>query len=154
MPAAAKKKAPRVMDDARAVLDLVSRVAVAFERMRGDDDDDDDDDRATQYERARDEALADVLDGSEEAQSILAAVLTHRAKSKELHKKIASGNADASAEAAVILRALAAHSQAESVRSLMESPDLGHVLNIEETGEDETMPHEWGDDDDGGGDDD
>jgi hypothetical protein len=139
----------RQAEQVRDALHLVTRIADAFDALRGEDVTE----RESQkYQAEREDALADVLDNSEEAQALLATVLTHRAKSKELHKKIAEGNADASAEAAVILRGLAAHSQAESVRSLMESPDLGHIFNVSESlDDDETMPSEW-DDDDGGGD--
>jgi len=149
----AKKKAERVTsaktrDQVSDALHLVTRIADAFDALRGEDEHDDE--ATHEHQQERDDALADVLDGSEEAQAVLATVLTHRAKSKELHKRIANGDAEASAEAAVILRALAAHSQAESVRSLMESPDLGHVFNVSEAGEDETMPEEW--DEDGGDD--
>jgi len=126
MPATAK---------AREVLDIFDRIAAVFEEDREPDPE----------EETRDDVLADVLDMSEESQAVLAAALCTRAP--KLAKKTQDGDEEAAALSAVILRALAAHTQAEAVRGLMDSPDLSQFVNVEE---DETMPPEWDDQDEGG----
>lgn len=110
---------------AREVLDIFERIAAAFDGHRDDQDDDQDDDQG----ETRDDVLADILDASEEAQAQLAAALTVRAV-KVAAK--AQNDDEAAALGAVILRALAAHTQAEAVRGLMDSPDLSSFVNVSE----------------------
>jgi hypothetical protein len=114
------------------VLDVVERIAAAFERAREAEDDEDGgrEDAAAD----RDELLAEVLDESEEAQAVLAAALSFLAGT--LAGKVQDGDEEAAALAAVVLRSLSAHSQAEAVRSLMESPDLSQFVNVSEDDDD------------------
>jgi len=123
-----QEKVESAVQTGHNVVELIERVRDAF---AGDAESDEGD------EGDREEALADVLDASEEAQAQLAAALS--VKATELASYAASNqgldNEDA-ALAAVILRALSAHTQAEAVRSMMESPDLSSFVNVEEDLED------------------
>ena len=107
--------------------------------LQGPADDDQGDDQA-------DETTAEILDLSETTQLALVAALSERAQT--LIKSISDGDKEASAEAAVILRALASHSSAELLRQLTEAPELAELLGA---APDETMPPEW-DEDEGAGD--
>jgi len=134
MPSAARDP----IETARGALDIFERIRDAF----GDDDQGNEE---TEGNSEREEVLADVLDASEEAQAQLAAALTVRGL--DVAQK-AHADDEAAALAAVILRALAAHTQAEAMRSLIDAPDLSQFVNVHA---DETMPHDWGEE--GGGDD-
>ena len=136
--------AKKVVEAIEAGEALLERIEDVFDALREEIEDPKE---QAEAEEARDETIAELLDESEQAQAQLAASLTQRARS--LHKKILAGDHEASALGAVIPRSLAAHSQAESFRTLMESPDLSQLVNVTE--DDETMPPEW---DEGGGDDD
>lgn len=116
----------------------------------------DDDDHSPETEARR----AVVLAFSEQAQAALAADLTARAMHLlGLHdddEAAVRDTAEHYAEKAIILRALAAHAQAETIAELASGPDLIDVMAGAEEGEgpgvytDETMPDEWNDE--GGGD--
>jgi len=138
-------KAERTKDALDEVDAITARVRETFDRLRGLRASTDDPDEAG-AEEERDELLADILDRSEEAQAVLASSLA--GASASLPARIHGGDNEAAALAGVILRALAAHAQAEAIRGLMESPDLSQFVQVEE---DETMPPEWdgGDDDRG-----
>ncbi len=136
---ATAKKVREVLDEVEHAVD---RIAGIWGKLRGDELGDDD---QAEAESERDDLLAEILDESEEAQALLAASLGYRVA--KVAEKINDGDDEATALGAVILRALAAHSQAEAVRGLMESPDVSQFVNI--TDDDDA------DDDDGqGGDDD
>jgi len=123
------------------VLGLVERVADVWESLRGEPEGDDDQGAA---ESEREDLLAEILDESEEAQAKLAAALA--TTSGALAEKVQTGDAEAAALAAVVLRALAAHTQAEAIRGLMESPDISQFVNVSEA------PDDLEEYDDGGGD--
>jgi len=123
-----QEKVESAVQTGHNVVELIERVREAF---AGDADSDEGD------EGDREEALADVLDASEEAQAQLAAALS--VKARELADYAADNRGldnESAALAAVILRALSAHTQAEAVRSMMESPDLSSFVNVEEDLED------------------
>jgi hypothetical protein len=113
-------------------------------------DDDQDDTAETEARRAV------VLAFSEQAQAALAADLAARALELLSQKAGPDAAAEHYAEKAIILRALAAHAQAETLAELASGPDLAELMAAGEMPEgpgaydDETMPHEW--DEEGGGD--
>ena len=133
MPRTAKARATVGRD-----FEIVDEVIGLFDDLRGVEEEDEPH-AQSEAERHREELTARVLDTSEGVQLALAAALSIR--SRKLLKGIEKGDAEASAEGAVILRALAAHSTAETVRALMDGPDLPTLLAGAES--DETMPEEW-----------
>ena len=104
------------MSEAPAQVDGFELAAVV---LSGPADDDQGDEQA-------DETTAEILDLSETTQLALVAALSERAQT--LIKSIAEGDKEASAEAAVILRALASHSSAELLRQLTEAPELAELI--------------------------
>lgn len=116
------------------VLDVVERIAAVFAAVREWNEEEhdglDDETAGSRAEAKRDDMVAEVLDASEEAQVSLAAALTKHAYS--LTANIFKGDDEDAALGAVILRALSAHTQAEAVRSIMDSPDLSQFVNINE----------------------
>ncbi len=112
------------------VVEIVEHLAELYDAVRTDNnlDDEEGDEAQAAAEAKRDDLLADILDHSEETQAALAASLTVHAAN--LHPAIVEGDKEAAALGAVILRSLAAHSQAEALRSLMDSPDLPHLVDV------------------------
>lgn len=79
-------------------------------------------------DESAEQTTAEILDLSETTQLALVAALSERAQT--LITQVAEGDKEASAEAAVILRALAAHTSADLLRGVMEAPELPELLGI------------------------